>query len=97
MVYAALGWSPVLRPTLNRISVRPVRMGVKIALCTAVILLLYGVLLRAFGMTADLLEATWLFNLLLLILGVFTFLMVDLVLERMTFLWRNKLRKRFFR
>ena len=97
MVYAAFGWYPVLRPTLNRISVRPVRVGVKIALCTAVILLLYGVLLRAFGMTADLLEATWLFNLLLLILGVFTVLMVDLVLERMTFLWRNKLRKRFFR
>jgi len=97
MVYAAFGWYPVLRPTLNRIPVRPVRLAVKIALCAAVIVLLYGVLLRVLGMTADLLEAPRLFNLLLMILGIFTFLMVDLVLARMTFLWHTKLRKRFFR
>lgn len=97
MVYAAFGWYPILRIRLNRISARPVRLAIKVALCAAVILLLYGVLLRALGMTADLMEATPLFNLLLLVLGIFTFLMIDLALDRLTFLWRRKFRKRFFR
>ena len=96
MVYAAFGWYPILRPSLNRIAARPVRLAVKIILCTAVILLLYGVLLRALGMTADLIGAAPLFNLLLLVLGIFTFLMMDLALDRLTFLWCKNFRKRFF-
>ena len=97
LVYAAFGWYPILRPKLNRIPARPVRLAVKILLCAAVILLLYGVLLRLLGMTADLMGAAPLFNLLLLVLGVFTFLLMDLALERLTFLWHRKFRKRFFR
>lgn len=96
MIYAAFGWYPLLRPRLNRIAARPVQLAVKAALSAAVILLLYGVVLRALGMTADLIGAAPLFNLLLLVLGIFTFLMMDLALERLTFLWRKKLRKRFF-
>lgn len=97
LVYAAFGWYPILRPKLNRIPSRPLRLAVKILLCTAVILLLYGVLLRLLGMTADLMGSTPLFNLFLLVLGVLTFLLTDLALERLTFLWRKKFRKRFFR
>lgn len=96
-VYAAFGWYPALRPRLNRISSRLLRLAVKILLCTVVILLLYGVLLRLLGMTADLAGAAPLFNLLLLVLGVCTFLLTDLALERLTFLWRKKFRNRFFR
>jgi hypothetical protein len=66
-------------------------------ICIAVILTLYGVLLNLLGMTADLVNAAPLLNLFLLILGVFTFLMMDLALERATFLWHKKFRKRFFR
>lgn len=97
LVYTAFGWYPVLRPKLNRIPSRLLRPAVKILLCTAVILLLYGVLLRLLGMTADLAGAAPLFNLLLLILGVCTFMLTDLALERLTFLWRKKFRNRFFR
>ena len=97
LVYAAFGWYPALRPKLNRIPSRLLRLIAKILLCTAVILLLYGVLLRLLGMTADLVGAAPLFNLLLLALGVVTFLLTDLALERLTLLWRKKLRKRFFR
>lgn len=96
MVFAAFGWYPILRPHIMRISSRLLQWIVKIGICTAVILLLYGVLLRAFGMTADLIDTAPLFNLLLLVLGVFTFLMMDLALGRLTFLWRRKFRKRFF-
>ena len=97
MVYAAFGWYPILRPRLNRISARFLRLIVKIAICAAVILLLYGALLRAFGMTADLMQATLLFNSALLLLGIFTFLMVDLALERLTCLWHQRFRNHFFR
>ena len=47
--------------------------------------------------TADLMDAVPLFNLALLVLGNVTFLLLDLALERLSALWRRKLRKRFFR
>ena len=97
MVYAGFGWYPILRPRLNRISSRLLRTAVKVLLCCAVILLLYGVLLQLLGMTADLIEASLLLNLMLLVLGIFTFMLMDLALERLTFLWCKKFRKQFFR
>ena len=97
LVFAGFGWYPVLRPRLNRLTSRPVRLLIKVVICIAVILTLYGVLLNLLGMTADLVNAAPLLNLFLLILGVFTFLMMDLALERATFLWHKKFRKRFFR
>lgn len=97
MVYAGFGWYPIFRPTLNRLPSHALRIITKIALCTTVILLLYGVLLRFFGMTADLIQAAPWLNLTLLILGILTFMLMDLALERLTFLWRKKFRKRFFR
>ena len=97
LVYAAFGWYPLLRPHLDRIPVRPVRLCVKACLFAAVILLLYGVLLRAVGMTPDLLDAAPLFNCLLLLMGVFTLLIADLALARLTLLWHRRFRKRFFR
>ena len=96
LVYAAFGWYPLLRPRIARIPSRLFRIVLRVAICTAVSLLLYGVLLRLLGLTADLLEAAPLFNLMLLILGNITFLLMDLALERLTALWRQKLRKRFF-
>ena len=97
LVYGAFGWYPILRPKLNRISSRPVRAALKVTLCTAVILLLYGVLLRLLGMTADLLGIGIVWKLALLVLGIATFLLMDLALGRLTFLWRKKFRKHFFR
>lgn len=97
MVYAAFGWYPLLRSKLNRLPSFFLQLVVKALLGGGVILLLYGVLLRALGMTADLQEATKAFNLLLLVLGVVTFLTIDVALEHLTFLWHNKFRKRFFK
>ena len=97
LVYGAFGWYPILRPKLNRISSRPVRAALKVTLCTAMILLLYGVLLQLLGMTADLLGIGIVWKLALLVLGIATFLLMDLALGRLTFLWRKKFRKHFFR
>ena len=60
----------------------------------AVLLLLYGVVLRLLGMTADLLDATTALNAMLLVMGNVVFLLTDVVLQRMTVLWHNKLRKK---
>ena len=97
LVFAAFGWYRILRPRIARIPTRRLRLVLKIIICTAVILALYGVLLRFLGLTADLMDAAPLFNLVLLVLGNVTFLLLDLALERLSALWRRKLRKRFFR
>ena len=97
LVFVALGWYPLLRPPLARIHSRLVRFLAKLAVCNAVIAVLYGLILRLMGLTADLLDAARWMNLLLLVMGNITFLIMDLALERLTIIWRGKLRKRFFR
>ena len=97
-VFAAFGWYPVLRPKLN--DYLPdfiLQLLIKAALGGGTILLLYGVILRALGMTADLQNAARAFNILLLALGVVTFLTMDVALEYLSVLWREKFRKRFFK
>ena len=70
LVFAAFGWYPILRPRIARIPSRLLRLVLKIIICTAVILALYGVLLRFLGLTADLMDAAPLFNLVLLVLAM---------------------------
>lgn len=96
LVYVFFGWYPLLRPRLARIPCRWARLAVKLLLCTGTILLLYGAVLRLMGLTADLLEAGRLLRLALLALGNLVFLLLDAALERLTLLWRQKFRKRFF-
>jgi len=95
MVYAAFGWYPLLRPHMARIVSPLLRTICKVLLCSAVIWLLYGALLRLLGMTADLLSSTPLLNLVLLALGNLVFLLTDRALERITVLWHKRLRKKF--
>ena len=97
LVFAFFGWYPLLRPRLDRIHSRPVRLLVKLAVCNTIIAVLYGLILRLMGLTADLLDASHWMNLLLLLLANVTFLVMDRALERLTILWHRKLRKRFFR
>ncbi len=97
LAYVFFGWYPILRPKIAALPSRPLRVLVRLAVCNAAIFLLYGVILRLLGLTADLLEAAWFFNALLLLMGNAAFLLVDLVLGRYSALWRRKLRNRFFR
>lgn len=97
LVYAGFGWYPLLRPRIARIPSRPLRLAVRLAVCNGVILVLYGLLLRLLGLTADLAEMSPVMNAALLALGNAVFLLLDVVLARLTNLWRRKLRKRFFR
>ena len=96
-VYVFFGWYPMVRPAINKLPTKLGRLGVKLIICNAVIALLYGAVLRVMGLTADLLEGTKLMNYALLALGNISFLMMDLVLGRMTLMWRVKWRKYFFK
>lgn len=97
LVFVAFGWYPLLRPRLDRVPSKPVRLLIKLAVCTGIIAVLYGLVLRLMGLTADLLDASRWMNILLLVLANVTFQVMDRALERLTVLWRCKLRKQFFR
>lgn len=95
LVYLCFGWYPILRPKLAQLPSRLLRAAARIAVCTAVCLLLYGVVLRILGLPED--PAAGGMGILLLVLANATFLILDRALERLTALWRRKLRRRFFR
>ena len=97
MVYAAFGWYPLLRPWINCLPSFLLQLLIKAGLGAGVILLLYGVLLRVLGMTADLIGSAKAFNILLTVMGIITFLTMDVMLEQLTILWHNRFRKRFFK
>ena len=92
LVYIGFGWYPLLRPHVARMPSRLLRLAVRLAVCNGVIAALYGLLLRLLG----LMEASRLMNAALLVMGNLVFLLLDLVLARLTNLWRRKLRRRFF-
>ena len=83
------------RHLLAKLPSRPVRAAVKIAVCTGVCLLLYGVVWRALGLPEA--PAAGGFEMFLLALANATFLILDRALERLTALWRRRLRRRFLR
>ena len=96
-VYAAFGWYPVLRPQLNRIPGFLIQLLLKALLGSCIIFLLYGVLLRFLGMTADLEETVQVLRYLLMALGVITFLTIDVALEYFTLLWHRRFKRYFFK
>lgn len=96
LVYAGFGWYPILRPRIARMPSRALRIAVRLAVCNAVLLALYGLLLRLLGLTADLAGASRRLELALLVLGNLVFLLLDRALARLTALWRQKLRRRVF-
>lgn len=97
LVYVFFGWYPILRPRIAAMTSRLLRLGARLLLCNVLILTLYGLVLRLMGLTSDLVDAAWGMNALLLVLGNVVFLLLDLVLARMTVAWKVKFRKRFFK
>lgn len=93
LVYLFFGWYPILRPKIAALPFRPLRLIVRLFICNAAIFLLYGLIWRILGLPEDLGVPLW--NLLLLAMGNIVFLLADQALDRMTLLWRRKLRSRF--
>lgn len=93
LVYVFFGWYPILRPKIAALPSRLLRLAARLAVCNAAMLLLYGLVLRVLGLTADLLESTWLVNAALLVLGNVVFLLMDDALARLTSVWHWKVKK----
>lgn len=96
LVYLCFGWYPLLRPQVARLPSRPLRLLARLAVCNGAITLLYGLLFRLLGLTADLPGGVVL-NAALLAMANLLFLLLDLALGRMANLWKHRLRKRLLR
>lgn len=96
-VYLFFGWYPILRPKIAALPSRPLRVLARVAVCSAAALLLYGLVLRLMGLTADLLDSVWYVNAALLAAGNVVFLLTDSTLARLTSIWHWKLKKYLYR
>ena len=93
LVYVFFGWYPILRPKIAALPSRLLRLLARLAVCNIAVLVLYGLVLRLMGLTADLLESVWYFNAALLAAGNLVFLLTDATLARLTNIWHWKLKK----
>lgn len=94
-----LGWYPILRPKLQHLTKKPVRVIVKLMIFNLAICLVYAWMLFVLTMPELQAEAAdWTGILLagMLLLGNATFLLYDLMLARMTDLYVYQLRRKLF-
>lgn len=94
-VFVFLGWYPLLKPTLDRLPGLP-RILVKLLVFLAAVAALYAVLIYALGLEVLAEEAKNLglaMVIALAVLGCLTFLLFDLVLGRLTILYRKRKKK----
>ena len=96
-VYLFFGWYPILRPRIAALPSRLLRLAARLAVCNVTALLLYGLVLRLMGLTAELLESAWYFNAALPAAGNVVFLLTDSTLARLTNIWHWKLKKHLYR
>lgn len=97
LVYLFFGWYPLARRKIARMPSKPLRVFVRLAACNAAILLLYGAALRLLGLDAVEETVPLAVNLSMLVMGNVVFLLMDASLLRLTNIWHQTLRRRFFR
>ena len=97
LVYVFFGWYPILRPKIAALPSRLLRLLARLAVCNIAVLVLYGLVLRLMGLTADLPESVWYLNAALLAAGNVVFLLTDATLARLTNVWHWKLKRYLYR
>ena len=88
-VEVSTGSYPALKGPLDRIHRRWLRRAAKLALCLIALSLSYGLAVSVLGLPR---EAPGMLA-LLLVLGLFTFLLLDRLLSRLILSWRRKWRR----
>lgn len=99
-VYVFFGYYPIIKPMLDRIPRRLLRLAAKLAVCLAAMGALYFLLLHVLGLaelTEELKQYAAPLRAALAAMGAAAFLLLDRALDRLTLLWRTALRRRFFR
>ena len=101
LLYAFLGWYPVVCPHLNRkFRRKPVNMAVKLALFAAAVSLMYALAIHLLGMTylaAEYAAEGRVLLALTAVLAGMVWLLFDKVLLRFTTIYRRKWRGKLFR
>lgn len=97
LFFICFGWYPAALRAFYKIKQRPLRIVIKCAVYLVLIGLMYGVLCGLLGIDPELAENTRFMNILLLVVGGFTFLLCDSAYCRLTLFWQLKWRKQFKR
>lgn len=93
--YLFIGWYPILKPALDRISSRVTRILAKLALFTLVFVLLF--VLLTFVMGLEDMKSEMLLSIVVYAMLVATMLLYDQVYERMALIYERRLRNKLFR
>ena len=97
LLYAFLGYYPLLKPKLDALRPKGLRLGAKLLLCVAAVGAMYSLLLFVFRLDAVVEEFASTAPALLwatILLGVIVFLVYDLALERLTDLYKRRRTRR---
>ena len=97
LLYAFLGYYPLLKPKLDALRARPLRAGAKLLLFCAAVGAMYALLIFVFRLEAVVREIAETSPALLAAtaaLGVVVFFVYDLALERLTTLYRKRKARR---
>jgi hypothetical protein len=93
--YLFVGWYPIVKPSLDRIRARPVRILVKLVLFTAVFLLLFALL--TFVMGLEDMRSEILLSLVVYALLVLSMLLFERVYDRAALIYDRRLRDKLLR
>ena len=99
MFVCLLGWYPILRPKIQHLPQKPLRVGIKLVLFNAALVAVYALLLFVFTMPDLQAEAAeWTLPLLvvMILVGNVVFLLFDLLLYRLTEQYVVRLRPKLF-
>lgn len=100
LFYVFFGCYPLVKPVLDRIRLRAIRILCKLMYCSVALAVIYALLILLFRLDAILAEfqaASLVLTLTTFVMANVTFLLLDELILRMNWTWRHKLRKRFFR
>ncbi len=95
-----LGYYPIVQPYINKIKIKPVQILVKILLCTASVLIAYSILLQLFASPAlqqEFSEYSFYFQAALLAVGNITFLLYDILIQKVKLIYQYRFRGRFIK
>ena len=97
LLYAFLGYYPLLKPGLDALRPRPLRAGAKLLLCCAAVGAMYALLIFVFRLEAvvrEFLETSPALLAATAALGAVVFFVYDLALARLTAIYRRRRARR---
>ena len=95
-----LGYYPIVQPYISRIKIKPLQLLAKVLLCTVSVIIAYSLLLLLFASPALRQEfgeyGLW-FQATLLIVGNITFLLYDILIQKIKLIYQYRFRGRFIK